>query len=159
MPLSKWLIPPDQTVTPSEFRDYILELHNAVYGLGSDVTGTLDSSNVPSVANVHTQNKDQYLDQGGANETTVSNVKDAVTKKHDPGTNHSLLKQAVDPTDATASTVSVTSANADATYDAAEQALINELKGDLNQLVTDLNITVAKVNALMASMRTASLIA
>ena len=40
---------------------------------------------------------------------------------------------------ATVSGVAVVAANADATYDAAEATLINEIKGDLNQLVTDVN--------------------
>jgi hypothetical protein len=31
---------------------------------------------------VHTQNTDQYLDYGGANQVTAADVKDAVTKKH-----------------------------------------------------------------------------
>ena len=31
---------------------------------------------------VHTQNTDQYLDQGGVNQVSVVDVKDAVSKKH-----------------------------------------------------------------------------
>jgi len=148
MPLSNWLVPPDQAVAPSEFRDYMLELHNAVYGLGSDVTGTLDSSNVPSVANVHTQNKDQYLDQGGPNQSTAANIKDAVTKKHDPGTNHNLLKQAVDPTNVS----TTTTGTADLTYEATERDMLNALRVDAEALRD-------KVNTMMVNMRAASLIA
>ena len=44
-----------------------------------------------AVTKKHEQNKDQYLDQGGANQVSAADAKDAVTKKHsqntDTGTN------------------------------------------------------------------------
>ncbi len=46
MPLSSWPYPPDPQTNPEEFKDYILELHNRVYGLGEDTTGDLDGDNV-----------------------------------------------------------------------------------------------------------------
>lgn len=57
--------------------------------------------------------------------------------------------------DSTASTVSVASADAGATYTTAEQGLINELKADVNQLTSDLNAAITTINALLAAMRTA----
>lgn len=72
--------------------------------------------------------------------------------------NHALLTQGVDGGDATASTVSVASADAGGAYTAAEQALINEIKGDVNTLVTDVNNAMAKFNTLLANLRTAKLI-
>ena len=44
---------------------------------GSSATNLADAVNKK-----HTQNTDQYLDQGGANQVAVADVKDAVTKKH-----------------------------------------------------------------------------
>ena len=50
------------------------------------------------------------------------------------------------------STATVTAADAGATYTAAEQALINEIKADHNQLLADFN-------DLLAKMRTAGMVA
>lgn len=55
-------------------------------GINPPGLGTSDvSSNVDVAANTsarHTQNTDQYLDYGGANQSTAADVKDAVSKKH-----------------------------------------------------------------------------
>lgn len=72
---------------------------------------------------------------------------------------HSQLTQATNFTDATASTVSVTGADAGGVYGVGEQALINELKADVNTLVTDTNNAIAKLNTLLANMRTAKQLA
>lgn len=69
------------------------------------------------------------------------------------------VKQAAANADAAASTVAVTTANADATYGQPEADLINELKADLTQLVTDFNAVVTRLNALQAAMRTAGQLA
>lgn len=61
-------------------------------------------------------------------------------------------------TNATASSVSVDTADADSTYGAPEATLINELKDDVNQLVTDLNAVVTQLNALLASLRAKNII-
>jgi hypothetical protein len=66
-----------------------------------------------------------------------------------------LLAAAV--TDATASTVSVTSADASDLPTAI--TLVNEIKGDVNTLVTDLNAVITQLNALLASKRTAKQLA
>jgi len=44
-----------------------------------------------SDASDHTQGTDQKLDDGGVNEVTVANVKDAVDKKHDGGTQDTAI--------------------------------------------------------------------
>ncbi len=43
-----------------------------------------------AVTKTHTQGTDQYLDQGGSNEVTAANAKDAVTKKHTQNTDQYL---------------------------------------------------------------------
>lgn len=65
------------------------------------------------------------------------------------------IVKAVALTNASASSVSVTTADADVTYDSAERDLINELKADVNQLTTDLNAVTGKLNTLLANLRTA----
>lgn len=159
MPLSSWSIPPDFRMKPDEFHDFVLELFNHVYGLGTDVTGVLDVENIPTVVSIHSQGTDQFIDQGGPNQSSASDIKDAVVKKHNPGGNHIILKQALDPANVGVSAVSVTTADADSTYGDLERDLINELKGDVNQLVTDLNAVATKLNTIMTNMRTSGLIA
>ncbi len=82
-----WDVPPDFREKPQEFYDYILGLHKLVDGLGPDVDGILGAENIP---NEHANNKDTFLDQGGANEVTSVNAADAVTKKHAQGTDQGL---------------------------------------------------------------------
>jgi len=43
-----------------------------------------------AITKKHEQNKDQYLDQGGANQVAVADAKDAVDKKHTQGTDTTL---------------------------------------------------------------------
>ena len=62
-------------------------------------------------------------------------------------------------TDAPNSSVSITSADADLTYDANERDLLNELKADVNQLVSDLNAVVVSLNDLKQKLRDANLMA
>ena len=69
-----------------------------------------------------------------------------------------LDRKAAASSDASASTVSIAGSDADATYSANEQTLINELKADVNQLVTDLNAAVTALNDLKAKLRTANLL-
>lgn len=85
----------------------------------------------------------------------------ACTAAYDDGANTWTLNvdQATASANASASTVSVTSADADATYDSGEQALLNELKGDVNQLVTDLNAAISSLNDLKANLRSSGVLA
>ena len=173
MPLSSYPVPPDHIVAPEEFREFILEIHNAVFGLGEDVAGGLNSDNIPDATisgnstvvsqgidistlqvGDHIQGTDQSLDLGGANQVLVVDAKDAVTKKHDPGTNHNLMIQAVALADGAATAVSVTST--DATDLPTVITLANEAKADINSLVTDVNNAIGVLNTLLANLRTAN---
>jgi len=65
---------------------------NAVSGGNSGLMSGSDKQNLDDAASKkHTQNTDQYLDQGGANQVAVADAKDAVTKKHSHN-NFSLLE-------------------------------------------------------------------
>ena len=115
-----------------------LELNDHVYGLAEDSTGSLDSENG---AIGHNQDTDQYLDKGGANEVTAADVKDGVTKKHNPGGNHTQLMQAGDLTDDAPSSVLVTNSDVSAapgsynsTWGGEVVTLANEMKDDINTL-------------------------
>lgn len=66
-----------------------------------------------------------------------------------------VVKQALLQSDAVASSVSVASADAGATYTSAEQTLINELKTDVNQLTSDVNDAIIVINALIDKLQTA----
>lgn len=56
---------------------------NAVSGGNSGLMTGADKQNLDdAVTKKHTQNTDQYLDFGGANQVAVGDVKDAVSKKH-----------------------------------------------------------------------------
>lgn len=57
---------------------------NAVSGGNSGLMSGSDKQNLDdAVTKKHTQNTDQYLDFGGANQVAVGDVKDAVAKKHE----------------------------------------------------------------------------
>jgi len=141
MPKSSWPFPPP--VESTEFSEWVREIHHHVYGIGDDdAKGQLDTDNEPTA---HAQGTAQALDTGGPNEVTAVNAKDAVDKKHDPGSGHSVIIKAADPGDGS-TTVSGT---ADGTYDAVEQ-------GMLNALATDVAAINSKLNALMAAQRTAN---
>lgn len=93
-----------------------------------------------------------------------------ITAFHDAGT-HNQLSQASAISDASgaaiaSSTVSVDSADATAGSEAGQVTLMNELKADVNSHITEFNTIPAivtalqsKVNALLASLRTAKVIA
>lgn len=69
------------------------DLDTGVHGIGSGdvvagiddiaVDGNLSAAAQDAISKRHTQNTDQYLDYGGANQSTAADVKDAVDKKHD----------------------------------------------------------------------------
>lgn len=64
---------------------------NAVAGGNSGLMTGADKQNLnDAVTKKHTQNTDQYLDQGGTNQVSAADVKDSVVKKHEH-TNKELL--------------------------------------------------------------------
>jgi hypothetical protein len=125
------------------FDEYMLEAHQQIWGLGS-AQGVLDDSNIAG---------------GSLTSINHANISGVASYQHHGTGAHDDLERATDPTDVSVSGVSVDAADADASYSANEQALINELKADVNTLVTDLNTAITKLNALMANMRTANQIA
>lgn len=173
MPKSSFDVPPDFQAAPEEFKEFVLELFNHLYGLGSDVTGQIDVDNSPNehannrdtfldqggvnevtaanaadaVTKKHTQGTDQGLDTGGPNASTAVNVADAVTKKHDPGSSHNLLKQSAALADLAALS---TTGTADLSYTANERDMLNNIKTDLGNIKT-------KIDTLLANHRTADI--
>ena len=126
---------------------------------GNKVTDAADATNTGDV-----------VTKGQLSSLTTDNVSEGSTNLyytdvrakafHDAiAGNHALLTQATDGGNGTASSVSVTSADAGAIYTVAEQGLINEIKGDVNILVTDVNNALGKLNTLLSNLRTAKLIA
>lgn len=157
MARTSFAIPPDFRTDPEEFREWQLEVANALFGLGEDTTGGLTSNdNIPSEvvsgnANVvaleaseHAQGTDQSLDAGGANSVSVVDVNDAVTKKHDPGSSHNVIIQASALVNHGAI---ATTETADGTYSSNEQDMLNNIKTDLGTIVT-------LINTLLANLRT-----
>jgi len=70
---------------------------NAVSGGNSGLMTGADKQNLDdAVSKKHTQNTDQYLDFGGANQVTVADAKDAVAKKHTQGTDTTLGNMTAD---------------------------------------------------------------
>jgi len=136
--------------------EYLTMIHQLLFSLDPSGAGTLDTDNING-ALTDTDTTDHAAFTG------------VTTYQHHGAGGHYALDQAaasVDATGGTASTVSVTAADADATYDAAEQGLLNELKADLNTLVTDVNAintaldgVVTSVNDLKAKLRTAGVLA
>jgi hypothetical protein len=123
-----------------EFDQYMLENHRRTYGLAGGI-GDLDTDNI----------------NGQLTDTVDHPSFTGVTPyQHHGGGNHSVLDQATDVTDATASTLSITNPDADATYGTEERDLINELKADFNSLITEYNVFLGKLNELLANMRTAN---
>lgn len=74
------------------------------------------------------------------------------------GTLTGNVTEASSSADATSSSVSITSADADLTYDTNEQDLLNELKADVNQLVSDLNAVVNSLNDLKSKLRASGIL-
>jgi hypothetical protein len=147
-----------------EAYDYLLALHRQVFGLAPG-TGTLDDTNV---------------DASTIKNISHPNLLNVLPYQHHGAGAHDELDQGAAVADvaalaasATASTVAIAAADPGGTYTAAEQALLLELKQDLAQLVSDynasvsdLNTTIAAVvasgttlNALLAALRAAKLIA
>lgn len=65
--------------------DYLLSGTDITFVIAPDTGDVLVASYIKSVAGAslaHEQNTDQFLDEGGVNESTAADVKDAVDKKH-----------------------------------------------------------------------------
>ncbi len=135
-----------------DFDRYMVEQHQRLFGLGADTTGDLNNENIETpiaVASGGTgNNKDPYARENHTGTQTAATISDFPADK-----------TATAVADSVPSTVSVDTADADATYDSNEQTLINELKADVTTLVVDLNSAITQLNALMAAMRTAGLMA
>lgn len=71
---------------------------------------------------------------------------------------HENIVQTDDIADSTTTAVSVTEPDADATYGAAEAALLNEIKSDFNNLVVEFRATITKHNQHLAAHRTQKLL-
>jgi hypothetical protein len=141
MPFSTFQVPP--LTGNDEVDRYNLEVHQALFGTQSGEVGTLNNDNIT----------------GALTDTVDHNEFTEVEEYQHHGVgNHNVLDQGNDVTDASASTLSITSPDADATYSANEQTLINELKADFNSHITEYNTFLGKLNELLANLRTAFLI-
>jgi hypothetical protein len=126
-----------------EFDQYMLENHRRTYGLGGGI-GDLDTDNING----------ELTDTKSHPEFTEV----AAYQHHGTG-DHDVLDQGADVANATASTLEITTADADATYGTPERDLINELKADFNLHIPEYNTLVNDVvNAVLASLRAANLI-
>jgi len=153
MPDSLWPHPPKKD--DSDFDEYMLELHNRLFGIESG-GGDLDSDNVAVSVGGSNDRQDHFNTQLAS---TISNFDVSVIAEHNSiSGGHSLLKQAVDQSDSSTSGLSITNPNADATYGTEERDLINEIKADFNTLIGQLNTFVGDYNALLAVMRTAGIL-
>jgi len=167
MARTSYAIPPDFRTDPEAFRDWCLEVGGALFGLGEDTVGSLSSSdNIPdsvisgnptvasqgsSISNLedsnHPQGKDQSLDLDGANEVLVADVKDAVTKKHDPGSSHAIIIQAASQSDVPSATAvnppSGGTGTASGGYDTA---------GNRDLMIASLTATISDVAAMKVAL-------
>lgn len=176
--MAKKLLPPNPEFLPPENRKiYYAELNRVLSESDALLEGT-------SLEDVTARPHSALQDIEGADDTDTDTVKDKhvsnaqmkTTADHIAATNahgatgdivgnedyattseYGVVKKAETQTDATASTVSVTSTDAGATYTSAEQTLINELKADVNTLTTDLNAAIAVINALIDKLQAADL--
>jgi len=213
---SSFSVPPDHAKDPDLFREFMLEIHNDIYGLGDDRTGSLETTNnidplvistdpavvantsgvaanlassslnatnistntaniltnssgvLTNTANIllntavaHTQGTDQSLDSGGVNQVLVADAKDAVTKKHDPGTNHNVIIQATAQTDVPAPTAVNPPAGGTGTaaggYDTAANRDL--MITSLTAAVADIAAMKVVVDGLLAKLRTSNSVA
>ena len=155
--------------------DYLVTAHTRLFGT-ADVAGDLDNDNINA---------------GSIKGIDHANLIDVLDYQHHGAGSHKDLDQAAAVDDASASgaaastaaaasVVAITSADPDGTYSANEQALLLELKTDVNTLVDDVNnieaavnanaavvttlttaldATIAKLNALLAALRAAKVVA
>lgn len=80
-----------------------------------DAAGNLKDSNITkanvntAITNSHVQNTDQFIDQGGANQSTAAQIKNAVTKAHTQGTDQYLDQGGANEVSATQAKTAYTS--------------------------------------------------
>lgn len=152
----------------SKLYEWMLQIHKLLSGLGTDMTGNLDADNISSLSGFNSDD----ISEGATNlyitGKTTDNLEEGTTNLYfngkttddlPEGITNLYVTEATASVNASASTVSIASADADAAYSANEVTLINELKTDVNQLVTDVNAIVTSLNELKANLRTAGLLA
>lgn len=130
-----------------ELYDYLFLLHARIFGIGQGTKGDLDLDNI---------NPD---------------IIPEVPEGHNAATHNKLIQalaiaDLLNTDQTTATSLSVTTADAGGAYTAAERDLINELKADLNALFAEYNIAIdktniveTKLNDLLASLRAGNLLA
>lgn len=113
-----------------------------------------DDTDTDATQNKHVSNNDMKVNTDHVAATSAHGATGAVIGAGDLATTIAVgvVLEAAAVTDAVASTVSVTSA--DATDLTTNNTLTNEIKGDVNTLVTDVNAVKDQLNSLMANLRT-----
>ena len=150
--------------------EYLFLLHTRLFGAGG-LGGDLDDTNIGGLAHTKTTGVSAYQHHGSDAHGDMVRAS-AVT-------NAPAVPAATSTAPASISLI-IASADADATYDANEQALLNELKADVNTLITATNnlqtsvilirtdvattITavsgaITQLNALLSALRTAKVVA
>lgn len=174
--MAKELIPPNPDFLPPEKRPiYYAELNRVISNSAalllntslSDITtrphsalqsiGEADDTDTDTVKDKHVSNAQMKTTTDHIAASNAHGATGDIIGNEDYATTllYGVVKKAAAQTDATASTVSVTSADAGGTYTAAEQTLINELKADVNTLTSDLNAVVTVLNALIDKLQAA----
>jgi hypothetical protein len=123
---------------------YHVMVHRVLFGVPNQSQGILDGTNI--IGDL-TDTLDHSL---------FTNV---LPYQHHGSDAHADLTQAAAVAAGVFSSVSVTSANAGATYTVAEQTLINEIKGDVNTIATGLQSVGNAVNNIISALRNAGLMA
>lgn len=140
---SNYTEPPDYQANPEEFKQFMRDVYNHIYGLSGGGTTGLDSDNVDFT---DAQNRANHT--GTQTASTISDFSAQVLSTHDGiSGNHSELTQSAALADLDAL---ATTETADATYDSNEQDMLNNIK-------TDLTSIRSKINTLLANHRTAKL--
>src|SRR3990167_4694466 len=133
--------PPDDIHRVSEqLYEYLAMLHNTLFAGRGEGLGILDEENIVG-------DLTNTVDHG-----SFTNIQ---PYQHRGSDAHAVLKQAAAVAQATVTSVNVATANAGAAYAATEQALLNEVKADLNTLATSVLSIGNQLNALLSALRTA----
>lgn len=136
--------PPEemQLILGANAYQYFVMIHNLLFKARANDQGNLDETNIAGDLSDTTDHGD------------FTNIQ---PYQHHGSDNHGDLKQAAHTQNATFANVSVASPDAGAAYTAAEQALINEIKSDVNTLGTSTQSIGTAVNNLLAALRAAGL--
>ena len=149
------VVPPVPRTDSKEELDLWLDRVKAKVNEVDTSVGNLTTSDIPEGSNKYYT--DERVDDRVA--TLIING-NALVWTYDDANNTlkgDVTKASASP-NASQSSVSITSADADLTYDANEMDLLNELKADVNQLVADLNNVVNSLNDLKQRLRDANLL-